>query len=330
METAWQPRRVGIIGAGVMGTSLAAMIGRNVPVVMVCRNPAAAEAIAADGARAVGRITADARPQVVRSVAELAQDGGVNVLFVATKTCAIPEVAATLGPVLDRIGDSQGPPLIVSYQNGIEPGRQLIDMLRYDGVLRMVLNFGGHQRSPSCVDVTFNQPPHFIGCMNPEHVPACRAIADMLTAGGFQTTFDLDIERHVWTKGVINAAMNPVAALIDSTIGQVLDSPAGPIVQRLLQEGLAVARGDGVDLDDGIPGRFLENAMALLERGRSHTPSMVMDIRSGRETEVGQLNHQIVRHARALGVPAPTHEVVLGLIEAFDWKIYHREPAASI
>jgi 2-dehydropantoate 2-reductase len=325
---AWRPARIGIIGAGVMGTSLAAIAGRVVPVTMVCRNAAAAEAIRAEGAMATGRIDAASRPRVVRTCEEMADSGGVSILFVATKTCAIPEVASALRPVLHRLGDGDGPPLIVSYQNGIEPGRQLMEMLEYDGVLRMVLNFGGRQQSHACVEVTFNQSPHFIGCMNPAHAPACRGIAELLTQGGLRTVFDLEIERHVWIKGVINAAMNPVAALINSTIGQVLDSPAAPLVQRLLEEGLEVARADGVDLDGAEPGSFLRSAMELLERGRPHTPSMVMDIRSGRESEVGQLNRQIVRHARALGMSAPTHEVVLGLIEAFDWKLYHREPVA--
>jgi 2-dehydropantoate 2-reductase len=330
-DSAW-PHRVGIIGAGVMGSSLAAVVGAGIPpavrpkVLLVCRNPGAAEAIALRGVTTFGLLECSSRPQVVRSCTGLADAGGVDLLFIATKTCAIPEVAQELRPLLSRIGRGGTAPFIVSYQNGIDPGRQLIQLLAYHRVLRMVLNFGGSQQAPGQIRVGMNQPPHAIGCLDPAHIPTCRVIADLLTAGGLETQFEPEIERRVWTKGVINAAMNPVAALIDSTVGQVLDSPSAPIVLRLLQEGFDVARAEGVNLDGDHPGSFIRRAMDLLEHGRPHTPSMVQDIRAGRISEVGQLNRQVVRHAQAAGVAVPTHEVILGLIEAFDWKTYHRAP----
>jgi 2-dehydropantoate 2-reductase len=230
-------------------------------------------------------------------------------------------VAAELRPVLHAIGDQPGDPFIVSYQNGIEPGRQLIEMLGDRRVLRMVLTFGGRARDHGHIDVTLNQPPHSIGCLHPEHADVCRALAAFLTRANFATRFEEDIERPVWAKGIINAAMNPVAALLDMQVGQVLDSPSEGIVNALMREGLAVATARGIHLDQG----FLHYGREVLERGRRHTPSMVQDIRAGRPSEVGQLNRQIVEHGRRLGVPTPTHDVILALIEGFDWKLYRRD-----
>lgn len=317
----WKPRSIGIVGAGVMGTSLAAIVGRIAPVVMVCRNPAARAAFQSTGVRTTGMIDAAAKPQAVASIPQLEAGGGVSVLFVATKTNAIPEVAAALRPVHHRIGDQGAAPFVVSYQNGIEPGRQLIEMLSDDRVLRMVLNLGARPGpTPGEVEITMNQPPHFIGWLNPEHVPACRQIAALLTAGGLETHLDDQIEQRVWAKGVINAAMNPVAALLDLQVGQVLDSPSAGLVESLLREGQAVAQARGIDLGPA----FLQQAQTLLNRARPHTPSMVQDIRAGRQSEVGQLNRQIVEHAGRLGVNVPTHRLILSLIETFDWKVYNR------
>jgi hypothetical protein len=41
-------------------------------------------------------------------------------------------------------------------------------------------------------------------------------------------------------------------------------------------------------------------------------------VRSGRESEIGQLNRPIIDRGRARGIGTPTHEVVDGLIEALD------------
>jgi len=303
-----------------MGTSLAAIIGRRVPTVMVCRNPKRASEIFEHGARTSGAVEAIARPILVSSVEDLERVGGVSVVFVATKTTAIPAVARALKPVLRSASDRQQGVFVVSYQNGIDPGRQLMELLEWPQVLRMVLNFGATLRAGSAsVEVTLNQPPHAIGAIDPAFAPVCEAIAKTLSAGGLETQVESDIEPRVWTKAIINAAMNPVAALVNATVGEVMRSPSSTIVERLLAEGLAVARAEGLDL----PSDYIDRAHASLESAGDHTPSMVEDIREGRESEVGQLNRQIIDHARGKGVPTPTHEVIDALIETFDWKVYH-------
>lgn len=322
----WEPKRIAVIGAGAMGTSLAAIVGQRVPVVIVCRNAARASRLFDVGARTVGKVEAASRPIVVRSVADLEAIGGVSAVFVATKTTAIPDVAADLRPLLGRIGDQSGAPYVVSYQNGIESGRHLMQMLKDRRVLRMVLNFGAVMReSTGDVEVTMNAAPHAIGCIDAANVRACERIAAALSEAGFETKYMPDIETEVWRKGLLNASMSPVAALVNGTVGEVLDSPSRLLVDRLLREGLAVAMEEGLSLD----GSYVEWAFGALEAARSHTPSMVEDIRAGRESEVGQLNRQIIEHARSLGMTAPTHEVVDALIETFDWRLYHGRAASD-
>ncbi len=318
-RTVWEPRRIGIIGAGAMGTSLAAFVGNQIPTVMVCRNPARASELFERGALVQGLVDANARPIVVRSIADLERVGGVSVLFVATKTTAIPEVAAELGPLLEKISDHPAGPIVVSFQNGIDPGRQLIELLKYQRVLRIVLNFAGSMDElTGCVQSTLIAPPSFIGGADGQLQVEANQIATVLTQAGFETKADPSIERRVWIKGVINAAFNPVAALVNSTVGQLLSSPAKEISTRLLHEGQAVAQAEGLDFGDD----FMDQAFGLVEKALSHTPSMVYDIRQGRESEVGQLNRQIIDHGKRLGVLTPTHEIVDALIETFDWKVY--------
>jgi 2-dehydropantoate 2-reductase len=314
----WRPGRIGVIGAGAMGVSLAAALGQRAPVTIVCRNPARAAFLRRDGAIVRGR--AASRPDVVGRIADLAEFGGVSALFVATKTTAIDAVAAELRPLMATVGDQPGAPLAVSFQNGIEPGRQLIEQLGDPRVLRMVLNYGARLAADGVAEITLSRPPHAIGCLDPKYMPACREIAAMLTAGGLEAQAVEDIEPLVWIKGIANAAMNPVAALTDASVGEVLDSPARAIVGRLLDEGIAVATREGIDLGRE-PG---ERLWSMLESARPHTPSMVEDIRAGRASEVGQLNRQVIAHALRLGMEARTHELVTALIDAFDWRVFRR------
>lgn len=327
---AWSPRRIAIIGAGAMGTSLAAALGTVVPVVLVCRNPDRAAAIFRNGARAEGRLDAASRPFIVRSAADLLSIGGVSAVFITTKTTSIPEVAAELRDLMPSLGDQPGAPFLVSYQNGIEPGRQLMTMVGDPRVLRMVLNIGATLRpGTGAVHVSMASPPHAIGCLAPAYRPVCERLASLLTRAGLETNFEENIEARVWFKGIMNAAVNPIAALVNATVAQVLESPAAGIVGRLLDEGLAVASAEGVV---GLGPDARERMMKVIARAGPHTPSMVEDIRAGRESEVGQLNRQIIDRGRAAGVPTPTHDIIDALIETFDWKVYagsHRDAPAT-
>ena len=324
--TDWRPRRIGVIGAGAMGSSLASFVGGRLPVVMVCRDGNRAAEILRWGVRTRGAIESQAEPIVVRRVADLARVGGVSALFVATKTTAIPEVAKELRPLLPKIADQPGGLYVVSYQNGIEPGRQLMDLLDDRRVLRMVLSLGARMDADGrSVKITFNRPPHAIGAPGASNAQASRQIASVLTEAGLDTQYDEQIELRVWEKAVINAAANPVAALVNSSVGELYRSPARSIVDRLLEEGAAVARTEGMPLDES----YLARAHRLLESADDHMPSMVEDVRSGRESEIGQLNRQIIEHAHRVGVPVPTHEIVDALIETFDWKVYHKGEGGS-
>src|SRR5690606_27501646 len=91
--TATRPR-IGVIGAGAMGVSLAALLGQRQAgtVTLVCRDPARAAALAQRGTVVHGKLEATSRPTIVRRIGDLAAGGAINTIFVATKTTAIDDV----------------------------------------------------------------------------------------------------------------------------------------------------------------------------------------------------------------------------------------------
>lgn len=322
-----QPR-IGIIGAGAMGSSLAAIASRFAPTALVCRNPTRASQIFEHGIRCTGALEATARPILVRNAEELGNVGGVQYLFIAVKTTSIEEVCKELAPLREVIRQPGLPEVkLISYQNGIDPGRAIMDMLGTTKVMRMVLRYGAVIRDEQgTVDIIMHDPPHGIGCLDQSMREDCEYLADHFTQVGFGTNYIEDIETPVWTKAIINAALNPVCALVNGDIGSVLDSPSRELFFKLLAEGQAVAKAEGIDLGEG----FQDRAMALATKSTHHLPSMVDDIQQGKPSEVGQLNRQIIIHAQKLGVPVPTHETIDALIETFDWRVYKTQTESRI
>lgn len=305
-----------------MGSSLAAITSRFAPTAIVCNEPFRAAQIFEHGVRCIGALEATARPVIVRDVAEFAEIGGVEYLFIAVKTTSLQEVCEELAPLREQIRQPGRPEVkLISYQNGIDPGRAIMDMLGTTKVMRMVLRYGAVIRDDKgTVDIIMHDPPHFIGCLDDTIRSDCEYLAENFSEVGFGTQYLENIEIPVWTKGIINAAINPVCALVNAEIGEVFDSPSRELVVRMLDEGAAVAKAEGIDLGAD----FRERALGLASKSTHHLPSMVYDIQQGRPSEVGQLNRQIVDRAHALGVDVPTHETIDALIETFDWRVYHQ------
>ncbi|MGH7804854.1 MAG: ketopantoate reductase family protein [Candidatus Binatia bacterium] len=304
-----------MIGSGAMGASLAAIVAPHVPTVIVVRNPERDGRIRRAGIQVEGALAAFGRPDVVGSIDDLADIHPIDLVFVATKTTAIPSVCEAMRPHRKEL------PCIVSYQNGIEPGRTIIRLLGTPNVVRMVINYGGSVLEPATatgpyrVRISFEDPPHFVGG-EPEVAEFARALAPELTRMGLVTEFVADIDREVWRKGILNAASNPVSALVRAPIGDLMASPARPLIERLLTEAIAVARGAGIDLGDG----FQTSALDYLGHAAAHMPSMAEDVISGRPTEITQLNEQISARGRALAIATPTHDAIVDLIRTFDWR----------
>lgn len=308
-------RRIAIVGAGPMGASLAAITSAHVPTVLVVRNRARAERIRTHGVTVEGALAAQGRPDVVLSIDDLAGVSAVDLVFIATKTTAIPEVCKALRPHLGEL------PYLVSYQNGIEPGRTIIHTLGTPRVLRMVLRYGavideaGGSDGPLRVRVGLHDPPHFVGGEG-EALVFARALAPVIDRMGLPMEFTEEIEDVAWRKGIENAAGNPVAALVQAPLGELLDSPARSLIERLLDEGIAVARAAEIEIEPS----FREAVLRTMAGGRNHLPSMARDVLAGRPTEITQLNEQIARRGREFGIPTPTHDAVLDLVRVFDWR----------
>lgn len=320
-------RRVAIIGAGAMGCSLAALIAPHIETLIVVRDAARAARIEAGGIALQGAIEGVGRPRVVRAIRDLAAIHPIDLVFIATKTTAIPAVCAEMEPDLLQL------PYLVSYQNGIEPGREIIRRLGTPRVIRMVLHYGAHLGgahldepgldethegcagdAPLRVQVNFHAPPHFAGGEGAAEQAFARGLARRLSEIGLPTQFAADIDVEVWRKGLLNAATNPVAALTREPVNGLLHGPARPLVERLLDEGLAVADAAGI----GLGGDARARALAALEAAADHLPSMAEDVIAGRSTEITQLNVQIAARGAALGVATPTHNTIVELIRAID------------
>ena len=293
--------KIGIVGAGSLGTLFGQRLAAGNEVVLLERRRDVVDAVLRDGLRVDG----ESRPARVTS--EPRELFGVQVLFVfvrATDTLrALRPFAAELSPAT----------AIVSLQNGL--GNEEAIKTSLGGTIPLVIGAttesaltvgpGDARRVGEGVTVLGSAGA------SPE---TCNRIVRLLADAGFSASTAYDIRPHLWGKLIANAAINPVAALLDRPNGIVLtDEHAGEVARSLAQEAATVANAMRIPLPFSDPWSYVRT---IVEQTAAMENSMLVDFRAGLRTEVDFINGAVVTAGRRAAVPTPYNETITALVKA--------------
>ena len=152
------------------------------------------------------------------------------------------------------------------------------------------------------------------GVISVETHPRLGPLQVALTVAGFNVQVVNDADALVWGKLVINAAINPLTALLRVPNGELLQRPAAHKMMGLLaQEAAAVAMAQGIHLpfEDAV-----RAADDVARKTAANHSSMFQDIRRGAPTEIDAICGAITKTGEKLGVPTPVNRVCWHLTRA--------------
>jgi 2-dehydropantoate 2-reductase len=139
------------------------------------------------------------------------------------------------------------------------------------------------------------------------------ALADRLTAAGFETTLSKRIQADVWYKLWGNMTMNPMSALTGATCDRLLDDP---LLDRFTLTIMAEAAAIGAEI--GCPiGQSGEERNAVTRKLGAFKTSMLRDVEAGRPLEIDALLTAVSEIGERVGVPTPGTDALLGLTRVF-------------
>jgi 2-dehydropantoate 2-reductase len=152
------------------------------------------------------------------------------------------------------------------------------------------------------------------GVISLEAHPALGPMEEALKSARFKVDVVQDALALVWGKLVINAAINPLTALLRVPNGELLERPAARALMRTLaQEAAAVASAERVNL------AFSDAAAAVEEVAKKtalNHSSMLQDIERGAPTEIDAICGAVTRAGEKHGVPTPVNRACWQLVKA--------------
>lgn len=137
-------------------------------------------------------------------------------------------------------------------------------------------------------------------------------VAALLTGAGLPAKVTDDVEAALWRKAIINAAINPLGALTRRRNGELLEPAAlRTLLGKVAREAHAAALGAGIALGELDP---VAAAEEVCRKTATNQCSMLQDVLAGRRTEIEQINGEIARRGKAVGVAVELNEALVGLV----------------
>ena len=291
-----------LVGTGALSTLFAARLseaGHQVSMLGTWKD--GLQALNQNGAR-VTDVNGHERAFQVHATDNPADLSKVKHAIVLVKSWQTKRVAEKLKGILAPDG------MVLTLQNGLGNRETLARDLGAGRVALGVTTTGATLLGPGLVKVGGE------GIISLEQNQALGPLEAGLKSAGFQVEEVEDTRSLVWGKLVVNAAINPLTALLRIPNGGLLERPsARELMAQLALEAAQAAHAEKVELPFDDPVRFAEEVARKTSANHS---SMLQDVLRNARTEIDAICGAVVSVAQKHGIATPVNQTCWRLVRA--------------
>ena len=273
-----------IVGTGALATLFAARLTQaRYQITLLGTWKEGIDSLRRDGARLVDANGNEERFDV-HATDDPREYVGTKYAIVLVKAWQTERAARQLAECLAEDG------LAVTLQNGLGNRETLVESLGENRVALGTITVGATLLSPGLVKVGGD------GIISIERNPALGPVEAALRSARFQVNMVQDAQSAVWGKLVVNAAINPLTALLRIPNGELLNRPsAREMMGKLAREVAEVARAENIQLPFDDP---LAMAEEVARKTAANHSSMLQDVLRNAPTEIDAICGAVVRTAQ--------------------------------
>ena len=315
--------QISIIGTGAMATLFAARLADVADVAMIGSWAEAIEAIRQNGIT----IDGDSCCHNVHTAYDPDDAPAADLAIVLTKAYKTPIAAQVAAKTIKSDG------IALTLQNGLGNIEVLAEHVGADRSMQGVTMQGATLLGPGHIRTSGRGATH-LGYV-PIELAAPRdfgvghrayEISALFNSAGLKSQVTADIDGLVWGKVIINAAINPLTAILRVPNGALVESEETiGLMKAAALEAAAVATAQGITLPFPDPVERVKQVATMTATNHS---SMLQDVLGKRPTEIDAINGKIVEQGQALGIPTPINTLLTSLMRAIQ-KNYTAEAAES-
>lgn len=291
-----------LVGTGALATLFAARLseaGHSVSMLGTWKN--GLKSLQEKGARIVDA-NGNERAYKVHATDDPREVSGAKHALVLVKSWQTERAARQLKESLADDG------LAITLQNGIGNKETLIRDLGTGRVSLGITTTGSTLLGPGLVKMGGE------GVISLEQNQALGPLEAALRSSNFNLQIVDDAKSLVWGKLVINAAINPLTALLRIPNGELLSRPgARKVMSALARETAEVAKAERVHLPFSNPVDAVED---VARKTAMNMSSMFQDVRRGAKTEIDAICGAVAVRGKKHGIKTPYNRACWQLVRA--------------
>jgi 2-dehydropantoate 2-reductase len=238
-----------------------------------------------------------------------AEIGKVDIVLFCVKLWDVESAGRHIRPLI-------GPDTaVIPLQNGIDAAERLIPILGPGAVMGGVAQISASITEPGVVRQVGTFMRMIFGEFDGRRSKRGEDFLALCLKAGFDATLSDQILTDLWMKFILLASNASMMAATRQPIGKLRDDPdLRPIFVSAYREVVDVGRARGV----ALPADAVDRTLDLT----SHMPaamkaSMALDLDRGNRLELPWLGGKVVELGRELGVPTPTHSMMVAMLKPY-------------
>lgn len=320
MQENMKSMRIGIAGAGAIGSALAVRLshaGHHVS--MLARGKTLAlikdKGLTLHDQHGVTH----AMPAASDQAADM---GEQDIIFVCTKSQDLPSILPTITSWIGQntivIPTVNGVPWWYFYQEGgrfegqsvksVDPDNQIPSWVPNEAVIGSVIFITAEMKAPGEIH---SIAPHLmiLGEPSGEMSERLLAVRQVIENAGMEARATDRIRDNLWTKIIANISSNPVSVLTYATLEQLYSADGlQSVAKQIMREVLLVAASYGA--------RIPFDPFTFVKLGEEMGPfktSMLQDLERGKPLELGAIGDAVLELGARYDIPMPVTQAIIAL-----------------
>lgn len=300
------PLNVAIVGCGAMATLFASrLVNTDVNVTLIGTWRKQIYTLQQKGLIVINLYGGEShyRIKATETPAEIAP---VDVALILVKSYQTDRAVKQAAQILSPDG------LAMTLQNGLGNFEKLVEAVGQHRAVAGVTSQAATLEAPGVVRQA-GEGPTFLA-VRPEIKEQLNPLVELMNEAGLHTNLVNDVQSLVWGKLAINAAINPLTALLEIANGKILENKnLLKIMRAAINEVVRMAAAQNIQLAFEDP---FKPAIEVCRATASNHSSMLQDILRGTPTEIDAICGAVVKLGKKLQIATPVNEFFLTEIKA--------------
>ncbi len=206
--------------------------------------------------------------------------------------------------------------VVLSLQNGYGNTEDIETVVKRENIIVGTTSHGATLLGPGKIKHA-GVGMTYIGALDEKSRYKAEKIKGIMQNCGIDAEVSENILELIWSKLIINIAINPLTAILKIENGKLLESSYSlDLMKDLVYESVSIAKEIGLNLEKD---ETLEKVKNVANNTYSNKSSMLQDILNKRETEIDKINGAVVKVGEKVGISTPINSTIVKLVKSMNY-----------